>query len=103
MVQEYYTEEIVECALNYVDLTNPIGVPKSRHEGRLTGTRCEAIYLLHYQQLITRTLCRGGGGSELTATIFGIEEVICSKGTYDWLIINAHGGVGETQAKKQSY
>jgi hypothetical protein len=27
----------VEWALNYVDPSNPIGVPKSRHEGRLTG------------------------------------------------------------------
>jgi hypothetical protein len=37
MVQEYCTEEVVEWALNYVDSTNLIGVPKSRHEGRLTG------------------------------------------------------------------
>jgi hypothetical protein len=37
MVQGYCTEEAVEWALNYVDSTNPIGVPKSRHEGRLTG------------------------------------------------------------------
>jgi hypothetical protein len=37
MVQGYYTEEAVEWAINYVDSTNPIGVPKSRHEGRLTG------------------------------------------------------------------
>jgi hypothetical protein len=36
VVQGYCTEEAVECALNYVDSTNPIGVPKSRHEGRLT-------------------------------------------------------------------
>jgi hypothetical protein len=37
MVQGYYTEEAVEWALNYGDLSNPIGVPKSHHEGRLTG------------------------------------------------------------------
>jgi hypothetical protein len=37
MVQGYYTEEAVEWALNYVDSTNPIGVPKSHHEGRLIG------------------------------------------------------------------
>jgi hypothetical protein len=37
MVQGYYTEEAVEWALNYADPTNPIGVPKSRHEERLTG------------------------------------------------------------------
>jgi hypothetical protein len=37
MVQGYYTKEDVEWALNYADLSNPIGVPKSHHEGRLTG------------------------------------------------------------------
>jgi hypothetical protein len=36
MVQGYCTEKAVEWALNYADLSNPIGVPKSRHEGRLT-------------------------------------------------------------------
>jgi hypothetical protein len=37
MVQGYSIEEAVEWALNYADPNNPIGVPKSRHEGRLTG------------------------------------------------------------------
>ena len=37
MVQGYCTEEAVEWALNYTDPSNPIGVPKSRHEGRLSG------------------------------------------------------------------
>jgi hypothetical protein len=37
MVQGYCTEEAIEWALNYTDPTNPIGVLKSRHEGRLTG------------------------------------------------------------------
>jgi hypothetical protein len=37
MVQGYCTEEAVDWALNYVDPSNLIGVPKSRHEGRLTG------------------------------------------------------------------
>jgi hypothetical protein len=37
IVQGYCTEEVVEWALNYADPSNPIGVPKSRHEGRLTG------------------------------------------------------------------
>jgi hypothetical protein len=36
-VQGYYTEEVVEWALDYVDPSNLIGVPKSRHEGRLIG------------------------------------------------------------------
>jgi hypothetical protein len=33
MVQEYYTEEAVEWALNYADPSNPIGVPKAHYEG----------------------------------------------------------------------
>jgi hypothetical protein len=37
MVQGYCTEEAVEWAINYANLSNPIGVPKSRHEGRLIG------------------------------------------------------------------
>jgi hypothetical protein len=36
MVQGYCIEEAVEWALNYVDPSNPISVPKSCHEGRLT-------------------------------------------------------------------
>jgi hypothetical protein len=35
-VQGYCTEEAIEWALNYGDPSNPIGVPKSHHEGRLT-------------------------------------------------------------------
>jgi hypothetical protein len=37
MVQGYCTEEAIERTLNYADLTSPIGVPKSHHEGRLIG------------------------------------------------------------------
>jgi hypothetical protein len=37
MVQEHCTEKAVEWALNYNDPSNPIGVPKSHHEGRFTG------------------------------------------------------------------
>jgi hypothetical protein len=37
MEQGYCIEEAMEWALNNADLSNPIGVPKSRHEGRLTG------------------------------------------------------------------
>jgi hypothetical protein len=36
MVQGYCTEKAVEWALNYTDSSNPIDVPKSHHEGRLT-------------------------------------------------------------------
>jgi hypothetical protein len=37
MVQGYCTEEAVEWALNYANPSNSIGVPKSHHEGKLTG------------------------------------------------------------------
>jgi hypothetical protein len=37
MVQGYCIEEAMEWGLNYADPSNPIGVPKSLHEGRLTG------------------------------------------------------------------
>jgi hypothetical protein len=36
MVLGYCTEEGIEWALNYAYSSNPIGVPMSRHEGRLT-------------------------------------------------------------------
>jgi hypothetical protein len=36
MVQGYYIEEAIKWALNYTILSNPIGVPKSHHEWRLT-------------------------------------------------------------------
>jgi hypothetical protein len=39
MVQEYYIEEAIEWTLNYTDPGNPIGIHKSRHEGRITGKR----------------------------------------------------------------
>jgi hypothetical protein len=37
MLQGYCTEEVVGWVLNYADPSNPIDVPKSCHEGRLTG------------------------------------------------------------------
>jgi hypothetical protein len=37
MAQGYCTEKAMEWALNYADPCNPIGIPKSRHEGRLIG------------------------------------------------------------------
>jgi hypothetical protein len=37
LVQGYCTKEAVEWALYYADQSNLIGVPKSHHEGRLTG------------------------------------------------------------------
>jgi hypothetical protein len=37
MIQEYCTDEVIEWTLNYADPSNPIGIPISCHEGRLTG------------------------------------------------------------------
>ena len=37
IVQGYTMEEALEWSVNYIDPNNPIGVPKSRHEGRLVG------------------------------------------------------------------
>jgi hypothetical protein len=37
MVQGYCIEQGIEWVLNYANPSNPIGVPKSHHEGRLTG------------------------------------------------------------------
>ena len=37
IVQGYATEEVLEWSVNYIDPNNPIGVPKSCHEARLTG------------------------------------------------------------------
>jgi hypothetical protein len=37
IVRGYETIEAVERAMGYMDPQNPIGVPRSRHEGRLSG------------------------------------------------------------------
>ena len=37
MGQGYSTEEVVDWCLDYIDPKNPIGISKSRHEGRLAG------------------------------------------------------------------
>jgi hypothetical protein len=37
LVQWYSIEEAVEWGINYTDLSNPIGISKSHHKGRLTG------------------------------------------------------------------
>jgi hypothetical protein len=46
MVQGYSTEEVVDWCIDFFDPKNPIGIPKSRHEGRLAGrgTIGEKIY-----------------------------------------------------------
>jgi hypothetical protein len=54
VAQEYCTEKVMKWALNYANLSNLIGVPKSRHEGELIEkwtTRNKVItpdpYLFH--------------------------------------------------------
>jgi hypothetical protein len=37
IVHGYETIEAVEWTMGYMDPQNPIGVPRSRHEGRLAG------------------------------------------------------------------
>ena len=37
IISRYGTEEAVEWSMSYLDPDNPIGVPHSRHEGRLDG------------------------------------------------------------------
>ena len=37
MIESYSTEEVIECCIDYIKDSNPIGVPVSRHEGRLSG------------------------------------------------------------------
>jgi hypothetical protein len=37
IVRGYETIEAVECAMGYMDPQNPIGVPRSQHEGKLSG------------------------------------------------------------------
>ena len=40
MAQCYSTEEVVDWCLGYMDPTNPIGISKTLHEGRLAGRGC---------------------------------------------------------------
>jgi hypothetical protein len=71
MVQTYYIEEAVEWALNYADPSNPIGVLKSCHEGRLKGKgtigwkaitpdptlfRCAHFHVLQYMSIVSEYL-----------------------------------------------
>ena len=38
MVEGYSSKEVVDWCLDFIDPENPIGVVRSRHEGRLAGT-----------------------------------------------------------------
>jgi hypothetical protein len=37
MIEGYITEEVINCCIDYMKDGNPIGVPVSRHHGRLSG------------------------------------------------------------------
>nr|CAD39322.2 OSJNBb0080H08.14 [Oryza sativa Japonica Group] len=37
LIEEYTTEEAVECCMDYIKDANAIGIPVHRHEGRLSG------------------------------------------------------------------
>jgi len=37
IIEGYTAEEVVEHCVDYMDSNQPIGVPRSRHEGRLDG------------------------------------------------------------------
>jgi hypothetical protein len=37
MIEGYATEEVIECCIDYMKDQNPIGVPVSRHHGRIFG------------------------------------------------------------------
>jgi hypothetical protein len=37
MIEGYTTEEVIECCVDYIKDRKSIGVPVSRHHGRLSG------------------------------------------------------------------
>jgi hypothetical protein len=37
MIEVYTIEEVIECCVDYIKDEKPIGVPVSRHHGRLSG------------------------------------------------------------------
>jgi hypothetical protein len=71
MVQGYCTDEVIEWALNYADLSNSISVLKFHHERRLTGKwtigkkaiitdpnlfRCAHFYMLQQMSIVSEYL-----------------------------------------------
>ena len=37
MIERYHIEESVDCCIDYIKDKRAIGLPESRHEGRLSG------------------------------------------------------------------
>jgi hypothetical protein len=37
MIERYHTEENVDCCIDYIKDKRAIGLPESRHEGRVSG------------------------------------------------------------------
>jgi hypothetical protein len=63
IVYGYGTIEVVEWAMGYMDSQNSIGVPRSRHEGRLSGVATLGKKVSHSG---TRCTCKVSvGGSEI--------------------------------------
>ncbi|XP_044961487.1 uncharacterized protein LOC123412599, partial [Hordeum vulgare subsp. vulgare] len=67
MVKDYGTEEVIEFCVDFIPNLNPIGVPQSRHEGRLRGkgtlgkksTTCmdeQSFTQAHYTVLVNSSL-----------------------------------------------
>jgi hypothetical protein len=68
MIEGYTTEEVIECYAGYIKDENPIGVPVSRHHGRLSGKGtkgvkpiidtyqrvCEAYFSIMHQLAVIR-------------------------------------------------
>jgi hypothetical protein len=63
MIEGYTTEEVVECYTDYIKDGKPIGVPVSRHQGRLSAKSiidatykrvCEAYFSIMHQLAVMR-------------------------------------------------
>jgi hypothetical protein len=39
IIEGYVTKEVIEFCLDYMARLDPVGVPRSSHEGKLTGVR----------------------------------------------------------------
>jgi hypothetical protein len=43
MIEGYTTEEVIKCYADYIKAGKPVGVPVSRHHGRLSGKRIKGV------------------------------------------------------------
>jgi hypothetical protein len=56
MIEDYTTEEVIECCIDYLKDGNPIDVPVSRHHGRLSVKKSKDIN--HSLMLLTKESVR---------------------------------------------